>query len=160
METHVSPIAVPAADVPPRRKTTNYPEPFASRLAGREKRVLGDLFGLTNFGVNLTRLRPGAISALRHAHSKQDEFIYVLEGHPVLVTNAGETRLEPGMCAGFRAGTGDAHHLVNRSVEDVLYLEMGDRTAGDSAVYPDDDLEVTRSADGKWLWTRKDGSAY
>jgi uncharacterized cupin superfamily protein len=111
--------------------------------------VLGDLFGLSNFGVNLTRLKPGAVSSLRHAHSKQDEFIYVLEGHPVLVTNAGETRLEPGMCAGFRAGTGDAHHLVNRSEEDVFYLEIGDRTAGDSAVYPDDDLRITRGADGK-----------
>jgi len=160
MESHISPPAVHAAEVPPRSKSTNYPEPFASRVAGREKRVLGDLFGLTNFGVNLTRLRPGAISALRHAHSKQDEFIYVLEGHPVLVTNAGETKLEPGMCAGFRAGTGDAHHLVNRSAEDVLYLEVGDRTAGDSAVYPDDDLRVARGADGKRSYTRKDGSTY
>ncbi len=158
MEPHVS--AVHAADVPPRLKATNYPEPFASRVAGREKRVLGDLFGLTNFGVNLTRLRPGAISALRHAHSKQDEFIYVLKGRPVLVTNVGETKLEPGMCAGFRAGTGDAHHLVNRSEEDVLYLEIGDRTAGDNAVCPDDDLRVMRGADGKWSYTRKDGSAY
>ena len=160
MEPHVSPTAVHAPDVPPRLKATNYPEPFASRVAGREKRVLGDLFGLTNFGVNLTRLRPGAISALRHAHSKQDEFIYVLEGHPVLVTNVGETKLEPGMCAGFRAGTGDAHHLVNCSEEDVLYLEVGDRTAGDNAVYPDDDLRVMRGEDGKWSYTRKDGSAY
>ena len=160
MEPHVSPTAVHAADVPPRVKATSYPEPFASRVAGREKRVLGDLFGLSNFGVNLTRLRPGAISALRHAHSKQDEFIYVLEGHPVLVTNTGEINLEPGMCAGFRAGTGNAHHLVNRSEEEVLYLEVGDRTAGDSAVYPDDDLAIMRGGDGKWSYTRKDGSAY
>ena len=155
----VRPIAISAASVPPRKKSTSYPEPFASRVAGREKRVLGDLFGLTNFGVNLTRLRPGSVSSLRHAHSKQDELIYILEGHPVLVTNAGETLLEPGMCAGFRAGTGDAHHLVNRSEEDVLYLEVGDRTAGDNAVYPDDDLRVMRGADGKWSYTRKDGSA-
>jgi len=160
MEPDLFPNAVRAPDVPARRKVTNYPEPFASRVAGREKRVLGDLFGLTNFGVNLTRLRPGSVSSLRHAHSKQDEFIYVLEGRPVLVTNAGEMMLEPGMCAGFRAGTGDAHHLINRSEEDVLYLEMGDRTAGDNAVYPDDDLQITRGADGKWSYTRKDGSAY
>jgi uncharacterized cupin superfamily protein len=160
MEPHVLPTAVRAADVPPRLKTTSYPEPFASRVAGREKRVLGDLFGLSNFGVNLTRLKPGAISTLRHAHSKQDEFIYVLEGHPVLVTDAGETRLAPGMCAGFRAGTGDAHHLVNRSEKDVLYLEVGDRTAGDSAVYPDDDLQIVRGPDGKSSYTRKDGTAY
>lgn len=160
MEPHVTPTAVHAADVPARLKATNYPESFASRVAGREKRVLGDLFGLTNFGVNLTRLRPGAISSLRHTHSKQDEFIYVLEGHPVLVTNAGETKLEPGMCAGFRAGTGDAHHLVNRSEDEVLYLEIGDRTAGDSAIYPDDDLQIMRGADGKWSYARKDGSVY
>ena len=160
MAPDVFPTAVRAPDVLPRRKVTNYPEPFASRVAGREKRVLGDLFGLTKFGINLTRLGPGSVSSLRHAHSKQDEFIYVLEGHPVLVTNAGETMLEPGMCAGFRAGTGNAHHLINRSEEDVLYLEIGDRTAGDSAVYPDDDLQITRGADGKGSYTRKDGSAY
>ena len=160
MEPDVFPTAVRASNVPPRLKVTNYPEPFASRVAGREKRVLGDLFGLTNFGVNLTRLRPGSVSSLRHAHSKQDEFIYVLEGHPVLVTNAGETMLEPGMCAGFRAGTGDAHHLVNRGEEDVIYLEIGDRTAGDSAVYPDDDLQIARGPDGKGSYTRKDGSVY
>ena len=160
MEPNPFPTAVHTADVPPRLKATNYPEPFASRVAGRDKRPLGDLFGLTHFGVNLTRLKSGAISALRHAHSKQDEFIYILEGYPVLVTNGGETNLKPGMCAGFRAGTGDAHHLVNRSEEDVLYLEVGDRTAGDSAVYPDDDLQVIRGEDGKWSYTRKDGSAY
>ena len=160
MDPQISPVAVHAIDVPPRAKATNYPEPFASRVAGREKRVLGNLFGLTNFGVNLTRLEPGAVSSIRHAHSKQDEFIYILDGHPVLITNAGETRLEPGMCAGFRAGTGDAHHLVNRSTQDVIYVEIGDRTAGDEAIYPDDDLRVVRGADGKISYTRKDGSAY
>jgi uncharacterized cupin superfamily protein len=89
-------------------------------MKGREKRALGDIFGLSNFGVNLTRLAPGAQSALRHAHTKQDELIYVLQGHPTLVTDAGETVLEPGMCAGFKAGSGDAHHLVNRSAADVV----------------------------------------
>src|SRR6185436_11023136 len=91
------PVAVVAADAPPRTKPTNYPEPFASRMAGRRKQPLGDLFGLTNFGVNLTRLVPGAVTALRHAHSKQDEFVYVLEGHPTLHTDEGRTRLSPGM---------------------------------------------------------------
>ena len=160
MQPNVSPVAVRAYDVAPRPKGTNYPEPFAARVSGRDKRVLGDWFGLTNFGVNLTRLRPGAISSIRHAHSRQDEFIYVLEGHPILVTNAGETTLAPGMCAGFRAGAGDAHHLVNRSEEDVFYLEVGDRAAGDDVVYPDDDLKASRDADGSWSYTRKDGSAY
>jgi len=160
MDSHLTPAAVLATDVAARARTTNYPEPFASRVAGREKRQLGERFGLKNFGVNLTRLKPGAVSSLRHAHSKQDEFIYVLEGHPVLVTNAGETQLGPGMCAGFRAGTGDAHHLVNRSERDVVYLEVGDRTAGDSAIYPDDDIRIERRADGTWSYTRKDGTPY
>src|SRR5881227_3142170 len=97
-------VAIRAADAPVRTKPSNYPEPFASRVAGREKRPLGDLFGLTNFGVNLTRMAPGAMSALRHAHTRQDEFVYVLEGEPTLVTDAGETQLRPGMCAGFKAG--------------------------------------------------------
>jgi uncharacterized cupin superfamily protein len=153
------PIALRAADVPPRARPTNYPEPFAGRLAGREKRVLGDRFGLTHFGVNLTRLPPGAISALRHAHDRQDEFIYILEGRPVLVTDSGETSLQPGMCAGFRAGTGDAHQLVNRSGQDVVYLEVGDRTDGDSVTYPDDDL-AAELVDGRWRFTRKDGQPH
>ncbi|HTT40951.1 MAG TPA: cupin domain-containing protein [Burkholderiales bacterium] len=160
MDSHLPPVAVLAADVPPRTRATNYPEPFAARVAGREKRQLGERFGLKNFGVNLTRLKPGAVSSLRHAHSRQDEFIYVLEGHPVLVTNAGETRLGPGVCAGFRAGTGDAHHLINRSEQDVVVLEVGDRTAGDSAVYPDDDIRIERHADGTWSYTREDGTPY
>lgn len=153
------PIAVVAAEVAPRARKTNYPAPFAARVAGREKRVLGDLFALTHFGVNLTRLAPGAVSALRHAHSQQDEFIYVLRGRPVLYTDRGATLLAPGMCAGFRAGSGDAHHLVNEGEEPVEYLEFGDRTADDACVYPDDDLSA-RLAEGGWIFTRKDGTAY
>jgi len=129
-------------------------------MAGREKRPLGDLFGLINFGVNLTRLAPGAVSALRHAHSRQDEFIYVLEGHPTLITDAGEERLEPGMCAGFKAGSGNAHHLVNRTHADVLYLEVGDRSSGDSASYPDDDIQAQLAPDGSWRFAHKDGTPY
>jgi uncharacterized cupin superfamily protein len=106
----------------------------------------------------LTRLAPGAASALRHAHTKQDEFVYVLEGEPTLVTNSGATLLKPGMCAGFKAGTGDAHHLVNRGAADVVFLEVGDRTPGDSAHYPDDDLQAVLDADGKWRYSRKDGT--
>jgi uncharacterized cupin superfamily protein len=155
-----TPVALPAAEAPRRAKSSTYPEPFAGRVAGREKRPLGDLFGLTNFGVNLTRLAPGALSALRHAHSRQDEFIYVLEGEPTLVTNAGETSLKPGMCAGFKAGSGDAHHLVNRTNADVVYLEVGDRSAGDTAIYPDDDLQAVLSADGKYRYLHKAGRPY
>ena len=153
-------VALTAAEAPQRSTPSTYPPPFAARMSGRVKRPLGDLFGLRNFGVNLTRLAPGAQSALRHAHSRQDEFIYLLEGIATLITDAGETELLPGMCAGFVAGSGDAHHLVNRSTEDVLYLEIGDRSAGDSAVYPDDDLEAILSTDGRWQYRHKDGSPY
>ena len=128
-------------------------------MAGRRKHPLGDLFGLTNFGVNLTRLAPNAVSALRHAHTKQDEFVYVLAGTATLITNEGETLMEPGMCAGFKAGDGNAHHLVNRSRGDVVYLEIGDRTAGDSAEYPDDDLEAAL-VEGGWSFTHKGGAPY
>lgn len=156
----IKPVALAAAEAPARAKRSNYPEPFASRMAGREKRPLGDLFGLTHFGVNLTRLAPGAVSALRHAHSKQDEFVYVLAGRPTLVTDEGATELCPGMCAGFKAGTGNAHHLVNRTHEEVVYLEVGDRSAGDEAAYPDDDLQARLDAQGKWLFVHKDGTPY
>jgi uncharacterized cupin superfamily protein len=155
-----SPTAIVAHEAPLRTKPSNYPEPFASRMAGRVKRPLGDLFGLTHFGVNLTRLAPGAESALLHAHSHQDEFVYVLEGCPTLVTEAGETLLHPGMCTGFRAGTGQGHHLLNRTSVDVVILEVGDRTAGDSGSYPVDDLQAVFGADGKWQFTRKDGTPY
>lgn len=152
--------AIVAAEAPPRARPSNYPAPFARAMEKREKRALGDLFGLANFGVNLTRLAPGGISSLRHAHAKQDEFIYVLEGAPTLVTDTGETLLAPGMCAGFRAGTGDAHHLVNRTTRDVVYLEVGDRSAGDSVTYPEDDLQAQLGPDGKWRYSRKDGTPY
>lgn len=152
-------VAISASQVPPRTKKTIYPDVFAARVEGREKRALGDFFGLKNFGVNLTRIAPGSESALRHCHEKQDEFIYILEGTATLVTNSGEQELEPGMCAGFRAGTGDAHHLVNRSSSDVLYLEIGDRIPGDSVHYPDDDLKLV-SVEGAWVVSRKDGSSY
>ncbi|HXF07367.1 MAG TPA: cupin domain-containing protein [Candidatus Acidoferrales bacterium] len=157
------PVALRAADCPPRARPSNYPAAIRdwldAKLTGREKRPLGDRFGLTNFGVNLTRLAPGAISALRHAHTLQDEFVYVLEGTPTLVSDAGETLLTPGMCAGFRAGSGDAHQLVNRSDADVLYLEVGDRTPGDNVVYPDDDL-AAKLVDGQWRFTHADGTPY
>lgn len=159
MPDQAIPTAVVAAEVPPRLTKTIYPEPFASRVAGREKRVLGDLFGLKNFGVNLTRLSPQSMSALRHAHAKQDEFVYVLQGTATLHTDDGAVTLVPGMCAGFRAGTGNAHHLVNETDEDVVYLEIGDRTPGDSAVWPDDDLQVIE-IEGKKRMAHRDGTPY
>ena len=153
------PTAIVAADAPSRTRKTSYPEPFASRMAGREKRPLGDIFGLTTFGVNLTRLAPHASSSLRHAHSRQDEFIYVVAGHPTLHTDEGTVRLAPGMCAGFKAGTGNGHRLVNETAEDVVVLEVGDRTPGDEGTYPDDDLKAV-FADGGWQFVHKDGTPY
>ena len=153
------PIALVARDMPPRLKPSNYPEPFFSRMSKREKRQLGDVFGLKNFGVNLTKLAPGGESALLHRHSKQDEMIYILEGDPVLVTDRGEMQLRPGMVAGFPA-SGLAHQLVNRTDKDVLYLEIGDRTPGDEGSYPVDDIQAVLGADGKWIFTHKDGRPY
>lgn len=159
MTEHARAVAIVAAEAPPRTKTTSYPEPFASRVAGREKRPLGDAFGLTNFGVNLTRLAPHAASALRHAHTRQDELVYILQGRPTLHTDEGRTQLSPGMCAGFRAGTGNAHHLVNETAEDVVYLEIGDRTPGDQGIFPDDDLQAVL-VEGQWRLAHKDGTPY
>ncbi|HKE11184.1 MAG TPA: cupin domain-containing protein [Myxococcota bacterium] len=159
MSDSPTPFAIPAKNAPPRARQTNYPEPFASRMAGREKRPLGDLFALQNFGVNLTRLSPGARSALHHRHSLQDEFIYVLEGEPSLVCDGQASVLRPGMCAGFPAN-GPAHHLENRSGGDVLYLEVGDRRPGDEVTYPVDDLRAVLGADGRWRFVHKDGTGY
>jgi len=100
--------------MPPRARPSTYPEVFAKRMSGREKRLLGDLFGLSSFGVNLTRLAPGGSSALRHAHSKQDEFVYILQGRPTLHTDGGNV-VSPGMCASFKAGTGDAESSGQRN---------------------------------------------
>ena len=157
--TEKHPTAIAACEAPVRTLKSNYPEPFASRVAGRHKQQLGDVFGLTVFGVNRTRLEPGAQSSLRHWHEKQDEFVYVLEGEALLITDEGETRLTPGMCAGFQAGVQNGHHIVNRSKQDFVYLEIGDRTPGGGAAYPDDDIAVA-VIDGKMKFAHKDGSAY
>jgi uncharacterized cupin superfamily protein len=160
MPDDTKPAAMDAASVSPTRASRGYPEPYAARVAGRERRALGDAFGLTNFGVNMTRLPAGCQSALRHTHMREDEFIYIVEGEPVLVTNRGETQLRHGMCAGFKAGSGDAHHLINRSGQDVVYLEIGDRNPGDTVIYPDDDLGRALSPDGQRSFVRRDGRPY
>jgi uncharacterized cupin superfamily protein len=128
-------------------------------MAKREKRALGDFFKLNNFGVNLTLIEPDGESSLLHRHRLQDEFVFIVEGIATLVTDEGEMTLGPGMCAGFRAG-GRAHHLVNRSDGNVLYLEVGDRTKGDAGDYPKDDLQAVQDSDGGWVFLHKDGSAY
>lgn len=142
------------------KSRSGYPtQELRAPLAGRSRRALGDALGLHNFGVNLTELAPGAWSAQRHWHTRQDEFIYVLEGEVTLITNAGEQRLMPGMCAGFQAGVADGHHLVNRGVVPVRYLEVGDRLPGDAAHYPDVDL-AARQERAPYAFTRRDGAGY
>ena len=148
-----------ASDAPPRIKPSNYPEPFALLMEGRVKRPLGDLFSLTNFGVNLTSLPPGSVSALHHRHSRQDEFIYIIEGEPTLLTDEGEVQMGPGIVAGF-AANGTAHHLENRTDETCVVLEVGDRSEGDEVSYPSDDISAVMGDDGKWRFTHKGGTPY
>lgn len=159
MQKNAPKAAVVAQEVPVRIRPSVYPEPFASMMAGRSKRQLGEVFGLSNFGVNLTTLAPGACSALRHGHSRQDEFVYILAGAPTLYTDAGAQQLAPGMCVGFKAGTGDAHRLVNHTQEEARYLEVGDRTPGDEVAYPEDDIRAAM-VDGRWVFTHKNGDPY
>ncbi len=159
LQVSENPIAVLPLDASPRVEPSNYPESFRSLMAGRVKRPLGDLFGLTNFGVNITTIEPGAVSALRHSHSKQDEFVYVVSGTLILHTDEGETELSSGMCAGFKAGSKTAHRRLNTSETDAVNLEIGERTSGDSLVYPDDAL-VAYSQNGSWMFTHKDGAPY
>jgi uncharacterized cupin superfamily protein len=144
----------------PESNATGYPEPFRAANQKRWNRRLGNHAGLKNFGVNLTRIAPGGQSSARHAHTRQDEFIYVLHGTVELVTDAGTEVLRAGMCAGFPAGTGNAHHFVNRSAEDVLLLVVGDRTGGDACSYPEIDLHAAVGEDGRPRFSHKDGSPY
>jgi uncharacterized cupin superfamily protein len=147
-----------AATAVPATTTTNYPEPFAQRVAKRQKRALGDAFGLSAYGVNLVTLPPGTMSALRHRHTVQEEFIYVLDGELTLVHDAGEIICTAGMCAGFVPG-GTAHHLLNRSEAPASFLVVGDRRGGDCGIYPDDDLKAAQ-INGVWRFTRKDGREF
>lgn len=150
--------ALDPATVEPRRRI-GYPEPFRSRMGDRFKRALGDACGLTKFGVNLVTLAPGGQSALRHWHTLEDEFVYVLAGEVVLVTSAGEQVLAAGMCAGYPAGKRDGHHFVNRSASAAVYLEVGNRIDGDNAFYPDDDLMWCEDENGVFT-AHKDGRRY
>jgi len=129
----------------PESNVTGYPAPYNEDAKRRFNRRLGDHAGLTKYSVVLTRIAPGGQSSHRHAHSTQDEFIWVLEGETVLRSDAGEQVLTAGMCAGFAAGTGDAHQFLNRSDKDVLLLAVGDRSDGDVVTYPDVDMHLIRS---------------
>ncbi|OIQ00889.1 MAG: cupin [Zetaproteobacteria bacterium CG2_30_46_52] len=151
---------VAASEIEAPQNKTIYPAPFAHVVNGRSKRKIGEAFGLTNFGVNFTTLAPGAASALPHHHSKQDEFIYIVNGTATLKLGHDEFIMHKGDCMGFKAGTGLAHQLSNQSALPVTYLEIGDRTEGDEVDYPFDDLKATQLADGVWSLTHKNGSPY
>lgn len=142
----------------PESNATSYPEPFRAQNQQRWNRRLGDHAGLTNFGVTLTRIVAGGQSSSRHWHSRQDEFVHVLSGEVVLETDAGEQVLRTGMCAGFPAGTRDGHRFLNRTDSDVFLLVVGDRTPGDEVGYPDIDMHGHLGQDGRYHFTRKDGS--
>lgn len=142
------------------RVTSGYPEEFRSRVTPREKRALGDALGLTRFGVNLTTLFPGKESSLRHYHTREDEFVYILEGELLLRTDDGEQLLTAGMCAGFPAGTSNGHQLVNRGDVPARYLEIGNRAPDDEVGYSDVDLACRKDANGAWTYTHRDGTPY
>jgi len=140
--------------------SSGMPEEFREAQRQRFNRKLADHAGLKNFGVNFVRVLPGGQSSARHAHTRQDEFVYVLEGEFVLVTDSGRQKVGPGTCIGFPAGTGDGHHFLNETSRDAIFLVVGDRTAGDEVTYSDIDLELKGGPDGVRMWRRKDGSPY
>lgn len=141
----------------PERRGSGYPAPYAEAVQGRIKQALGDAGGLSDFGVNLTRLPPGGWSSQRHWHSREDEFVYVLSGELVLVTDAGEQPLRAGECAAFPKNVADGHQLINRTAEMAVYLEIGTRSPDDACHYPDIDLYV-EGYDGGYM--HKDGTPY
>jgi uncharacterized cupin superfamily protein len=140
----------------PWTNTASYPKEFAPAIAGREKRRLGDAVGLTQFGVNHSRIKAHSASALRHWHENEDEFIFMLEGELVLQENDGETVLNPGDAAGWRANGGIGHCLVNRTASDALYLEVGTRAKSERVHYPDVDFFMASDEKGR-RWLRKNG---
>jgi uncharacterized cupin superfamily protein len=142
----------------PAHLGTFYPPPYHQPCKTRERRRLGDAAGLTQYGVNLLRLPPGAWSSQRHWHTEQDEFVYIVSGEVVLVTDAGEEILRVGDCAGFKAGDKDGHHLQNRSDSDAVLLEVGTRTPSDKGEYPDIDMMFDTGGPAKFI--RKDGAPY
>lgn len=143
-------------DVAPKRIGTSYPKPFDAIAPNRIKHVLGDHAGLTQYGVNFVILPPGEASALRHWHQLEDEFVYIVSGEVVLITDDGEEEMSAGMCVGFPAGVQNGHHLVNRSGAEARYLEIGTRADGEEAFYPDVDLHVVTRG-GRDLFTNKKG---
>ena len=150
--------ALDPADVP-AREGSSYPEAFREPCRTRIKRALGEGLGLSHFGVNLVTLPPGAWSAQRHWHSHEDEFVYVIAGELTLITDGGEQALTAGQVAGFPAGKADGHHLVNKGSAPATYLEIGDRRQADAVTYPDADLHLDPTPEGR-VFTDKKGEPY
>lgn len=146
----------------PVRTGSGYPEKYKAQCDGRSKIAIGDLGGLTQFGVNLTRLAPGAASAHRHWHQNEDELVYMLEGEAVLVEDNGETVLRPGDAAAFKAGVAVGHMIVNRGDKDAVFLEVGTRAEEEVSSYtdPDVDMMMIKKKGGVWKPHRKNGEAY
>lgn len=149
-----------AIDAVSESNRTGYPPALAHGSAKRWVRRLADHAGLSLFGVNLVRIEPGGQSSWRHWHSRQDELMIVQSGELVPLADAGERVLRPGDVAGFPAGSGDAHCVVNRNAMDAVFLVIGDRTPGDEVTYPEVDLHATTGPDGRYRFTRKDGTPY
>ena len=143
----------------PSDTRTGYPPPYDRVVVGRERKRLGNAVGIDQFGVNLTRLKPGAASALRHWHEQEDELVFILEGEVTLIEDEGEIVLKPGDAAGFKANSRNGHQLVNKSTRDVVYLEVGTRSKYERVDYPEVDLKVVRDDKGM-RYTHKNGEPY
>lgn len=150
---------IAAKSVEPRIGT-GYPEQYREPCKTREKHMLGDAFGLTQFGVNLTTLPPGCWSAHRHWHEAEDEFIYVVDGEITLVDDHGEHVLHPGDCAGFKAGVANGHHLINKSGRPATYVEVGTRAKNERYHYPEADLQAVKAGGSPFKFLHKDGTPY
>jgi uncharacterized cupin superfamily protein len=150
--------AIDPRDVAPLTGS-GYPDVFRVRVLPRERRALGDALGLTKIGVNLTTLEPGKESSMRHWHTHEDEFIYIVAGEVVLRTDAGEQTLVAGQCAGFKAGVADGHQLLNRTSTTAVYLAISNRDDDDLGFYPDVDMRMNKVSAAN-LFTRKDGTPY
>lgn len=144
----------------PESNSSGYPAPFRDSQRKRWNRRLGDHGGLKNYGINFVRVEPGGQSSARHSHTKQDEFVYIIEGEFVLVTDAGRETVGPGTCIAFPAGTGDGHHFLNETDKDATFLVVGDRTPGDEVTYPDIDLALNAGSDGVKTFRHKGGAPY
>lgn len=143
----------------PIRKATIYPDVYSKEVSGRSGIALGNAFGISQFGANITVLEPGAWSSHRHTHAEEDELLMALEGEMVIVDNHGRHPFQAGMVAGFKAGDGNAHHVINVSGREARFLVIGTRSQSECVIYPDVDMKAVK-ANGTYVVTRKDGTPF